>query len=87
MKKTAPTLIQSAVLVDACSNLVTQLDAHQSGGVMFVCCIALVIVGVAVSLRIALLLPSRGKIWKVCKTEQQPPAEPRHSIESSKPPL
>lgn len=36
-------------LIEACSALVQQLDAHQTGGALFVCCLALVVFGVVVS--------------------------------------
>ncbi|WP_199544577.1 hypothetical protein [Paraburkholderia kururiensis] len=35
-------------IINACSNLVAQLDAHQTGGALFVCCVALVVFAVAV---------------------------------------
>jgi hypothetical protein len=29
-------------IINACSNLVAQLDAHPTGGAIFVCCLAMV---------------------------------------------
>ncbi|PMS15559.1 hypothetical protein C0Z18_26385 [Trinickia dabaoshanensis] len=57
MKHHVENINQAAAFVDACSNFVAQLDKHQSGGAMFVCCIALLLVGVVV---VALTLPLRA---------------------------
>jgi len=35
-------------IINACSNLVAQLDAHQAGGAMFVCCLTLLLLAVVV---------------------------------------
>ena len=45
-------------IINACSNLVAQLDAHQAGGVMFVCCLAMVLLVVTV---FRLTTPRNGK--------------------------
>lgn len=42
-------------IINAFSNLVAQLDAHQTGGALFVCCVALVALAVVV-----LCLTARG---------------------------
>ncbi|WP_158898435.1 hypothetical protein [Burkholderia sp. L27(2015)] len=73
MKNPASNLNQAAAFVNACSNFVTQLDAHQVGGAMFVCCIALVgVVVVALSVRAA--LPSREDTPKAHKSARRAPA-------------
>lgn len=46
---------EAAGIINACSNLVAQLDAHQTGGALFVCCLALVALAVVV-----LCLAARG---------------------------
>lgn len=35
-------------IINACSNLVAQLDAHPTGGAIFVCCLAMVLLVVVV---------------------------------------
>jgi hypothetical protein len=30
-------------IINACGNLVAQFDAHQVGGVMFICCLAMLL--------------------------------------------
>ena len=35
-------------IINACSNFVAQLDAHQAGGAMFVCCLAMLLLVVVV---------------------------------------
>ncbi|MGF7001256.1 hypothetical protein [Paraburkholderia sp. GAS32] len=35
-------------IINACSNLVAQLDAHPTGGAIFVCCLAMVMLVVVV---------------------------------------
>ncbi|GAB2871681.1 hypothetical protein GCM10027093_04150 [Paraburkholderia jirisanensis] len=54
MKNPASLLVDGATLIDAASNLVAQLDKHRVGGVMCLCIVALVVVGIVV---IALALP------------------------------
>ena len=49
----------AAAFVDACSNFVTQLDKHRTGGALFICCIALLLVGVVV---VALSVPLRAAV-------------------------
>ncbi|WP_156967281.1 hypothetical protein [Paraburkholderia ferrariae] len=39
---------QVTSIIDACSNFVVQLDAHQTGGAMFVCCAAMLLLVVAI---------------------------------------
>jgi hypothetical protein len=40
---------QVSAVIDASSNFVAQLDAHQFGGVLFLCCVALVFAAVVVA--------------------------------------
>lgn len=35
-------------IINACSNFVVQLDAHQTGGAMFVCCAAMLLLVVVI---------------------------------------
>jgi len=35
-------------IINACSNFVAQLDAHQAGGAMFVCCLAMLLLAAVV---------------------------------------
>ena len=35
-------------IINACSNFVVQLDAHQTGGAMFVCCAAMLLIVVVI---------------------------------------
>ncbi|MFX1739990.1 hypothetical protein PXJ20_32115 [Paraburkholderia sp. A1RI_3L] len=59
MKSNLENLNQAAAFIDACSNFVAQLDKHQTGGAMFVCCVALALVGVVV---VALTVPLRAAL-------------------------
>lgn len=59
MKSNLENLNQAAAFIDACSNFVTQLDKHQTGGAMFICCVALALVGVVV---VALTVPLRAAL-------------------------
>lgn len=59
MKSHLENLNQAAAFINACSNLVTQLDKHQTGGAMFVCCVALTLVGVVA---VALTVPLRAAL-------------------------
>ncbi|TAM01706.1 MAG: hypothetical protein EPN70_18805 [Paraburkholderia sp.] len=56
MKSNLENLNQAAAVIDACSNFVAQLDKHPTGGAMFICCVALALVGVVV---VALTVPLR----------------------------
>ncbi|MFM0465089.1 hypothetical protein PQR34_45045 [Paraburkholderia sediminicola] len=47
---------QVSAVIDACSNFVAQLDAHQFGGVVFLCCLALVFAAVVVAVLVWPLL-------------------------------
>jgi len=59
MKSNLENLNQAAAFIDACSNFVAQLDKHQTGGAMFVCCVALALVGIVV---VALTVPLRAAL-------------------------
>ena len=64
MKNPSSTLSQAAAFIDSCSNLVAELDTHQAGGAMFVCCVALLLVGVVV---VALTVGLRMATLASCK--------------------
>jgi hypothetical protein len=49
-------LNQVSAVIDACSNLVTQFDTHQFGGVLFLCCLVLVFASVVVAILVWPLL-------------------------------
>ncbi|WP_434717189.1 hypothetical protein P5X00_40050 (plasmid) [Paraburkholderia sp. A2RO-4L] len=77
MKNTTEHTNQAAAFVDACSNFVAQLDKHQTGGAMFICCIALLLVGVvvvALSVPLRAAQPSRDDAPEVRKSAQRAPA-------------
>jgi hypothetical protein len=47
---------QVSAVIDACSNFVAQLDKHQVGGVLFLCCLVLVFTGVVAAVLVWPLL-------------------------------
>jgi len=47
MKNNLPNLDQVVAVIHACSDLITQLDTHLAGGILFVCCLLLGTIAIA----------------------------------------